>query len=88
MTVDAITAMREQRFVYKAPKQGLLNKLAHVYVQRKKWGKRAAIASTTGIVAYGAHYQFVKVKNGYATPIKIILFHVGLIFQVALIVVV
>jgi hypothetical protein len=38
---EGVAALREERFVYKSPPQGLGTRLARVYVRRSRWGKWA-----------------------------------------------
>ncbi len=45
---EAIEAIEEERFAYKAPKDSLFTKFAHIYINRAKWGK--ALAGMLAIV--------------------------------------
>ena len=42
---EGVKALRENRFVYDPPRRGLAVELAHLYVERRKWGRRIAFAS-------------------------------------------
>jgi len=64
---DAVEALREQRFVYKAPPQGFKNYLAHLYVNRRKWTKRAGITGATGVLAYAGYYGLVEAPKAETT---------------------
>ncbi len=46
---EAIQAIEDERFAYKAPKETLFTKFAHAYINRSKWGK--GITALLAIVA-------------------------------------
>ena len=53
---EGVKALREQRFVYDPPKDGLVTSLARLYVTRRSWG-RYVIGSVVGLgVVLGAWY--------------------------------
>jgi hypothetical protein len=53
---QGVAALREERFVYKPPPEGIKKKLALLYVTRRKWGKWALGCLAAVLVAWGIHY--------------------------------
>ncbi len=54
-----VQALKDQRFAYRAPPAGFKTRLAHFYVQRGRWGKRAGIAITSLLAAWGVYFGAV-----------------------------
>jgi hypothetical protein len=55
-----VRAMREERFVFRPPKKGLKTSLAHLYVNRGRWAKVAAVVLVT-LAAVWAGYRYLVV---------------------------
>jgi len=53
---QGVAALREERFVYKPPAEGIKKKLALLYVTRHKWGKWVLGGLAAVLVAWGVHY--------------------------------
>ncbi len=51
---EAIEAIEDERFAYKAPKDSLFTKFAHFYINRKKWGKGFAFVLGIAGLAWAA----------------------------------
>lgn len=64
---DGVAALREDRFVYKPPSDGLGVKLAQLYVSRGQWGKWV-LGGIGALVAVLAIYWFVVVAPEAALP--------------------
>lgn len=58
---DAVEALKEERFVYKSPKAGFRRRLATWYVNRGRWGKKAAGGAAAAVVLGGSVVGY----NGY-----------------------
>lgn len=56
---EGVEALREDRFVYHPPEPGLAARLAHIYVDRGKWGRR--LAFTGGVLVILGIVYFVAV---------------------------
>ena len=54
-----VQALRDERFAYHPPPPGLLTRLAHLYVNRGTWGKRAGMGLAALLAAWGIHYGTV-----------------------------
>jgi len=52
---EGVTALREERFVYKQPEESLAVKLARKYIERGKWFKRLSAAVTALLVSWGGY---------------------------------
>ena len=52
---EGVTALREERFVYKPPKESLAVKLARKYIERGKWFKRLSAAVAALLVSWGGY---------------------------------
>ena len=61
-----VEALRDQRFAYHPPPPGLLTKLAHLYVNRGKWGKRLGMGIAALLAAWGIHYGTVTLPKKHA----------------------
>ena len=64
---QGVAALKEDRFTYKPPKKGLRTRLAHIYVNRGKWGKWVGGGLGAGVVALAANY-FAFVAPNAALP--------------------
>ena len=53
---QGVAALREGRFVYKPPAEGIKKKVALLYVTRRKWGKWVLGGLAAVLVAWGVHY--------------------------------
>jgi hypothetical protein len=53
---QGVAALKEERFVYKPPPEGLATRLARLYVSRARWGKWVAGAVAAPFVAWGGHW--------------------------------
>lgn len=49
---EAVRSLRENRFVYRPPERTFAVRLAEVYVERGKWGKRLALAGVAMLVLW------------------------------------
>lgn len=56
---EGVRALKESRFVYAPPADGLQVRFARLYVRRMVWGKRVAAVAAVLIVAWGAWHVFV-----------------------------
>ena len=54
-----VEALREERFSYRPPRKSLAVRLARLYVQRGKWGLRAAIALAVVMLVWLGYAFFV-----------------------------
>jgi chaperonin cofactor prefoldin len=52
---EGVAALREERFVYKPPEEGLAVKLARKYIERGKWFKRLSAAVAALLVSWGSY---------------------------------
>ena len=52
---EGVDALREERFVYKPPEEGLSVKLARGYIERGKWFKRVSAAVAALLVSWGSY---------------------------------
>lgn len=52
-----VEALREERFSYRPPRKSLAVRLAHIYVQRGKWGLRGGIV-LVGVLLIWLGYVF------------------------------
>ncbi len=64
---EGVAALKEDRFVYKSPPEGLGIRLARLYVSRDKWGKWVAGGIGALILAWAVNY-FVFVAPDAALP--------------------
>ena len=64
---EGVTALKEDRFVYKPPPEGLGVRLARLYVSRDKWGKWVVGGIGALILAWAVNY-FVFVAPDAALP--------------------
>jgi hypothetical protein len=64
---EGVAALKEDRFIYKAPEDGLRVKLASLYVSRGRWGKWVLGGIGALIVAWALNY-FVFVAPDAALP--------------------
>ncbi len=56
LIVDAVSALKEERFTYRPPKPGFRRWLAHLYIDRAKWFKRTGIAAgLVGAIGGGSY---------------------------------
>ncbi len=56
LIVDAVAALKEERFSYRPPSPGFKRWLAHFYIDRVKWAKRTtAAAAVVGAVGGGSY---------------------------------
>jgi len=60
---QGVAALKEERFVYKPPPEGLGTRLARLYVGRGRWGKWAAGAAAVPLIAWGGHWFAVGLPN-------------------------
>jgi hypothetical protein len=60
---QGVAALKEERFVYKPPPDGLATRLARLYVSRGRWGKWAAGALAAPFIAWGGHWFAVGLPN-------------------------
>jgi len=65
---QGVKALREERFVYKPPRDSLSVKLARLYVTRGSWGKWAlaavaALAIGAGVLAYQGHVARIELTQ-------------------------
>jgi len=77
---QGVAALKEDRFTYKPPKQGIATRLAHIYIKRGKWGKWVGAVLGVGLVALAANYfAFVaptaalpeELSSSYATVVEL-----------------
>lgn len=54
--VEAVKALKEQRFSYKQPKRSWRLLLAHAYIDRVKCGRRVAVVAFIGVSVWGVFY--------------------------------
>ncbi len=54
-----VAALREERFTYQSPAKNLAVRLAHLYVQRGKWGLRVGIALAAVLLVWLGYFFFV-----------------------------
>ena len=52
---EGVDALREERFVFKPPEEGLAVKLARSYIERGKWFKRVSAAAAALLVSWGSY---------------------------------
>lgn len=71
---EGVAALKEDRFVYKPPKDGLKVKLAHLYVRRGRWGKWVLGAVGVLIAALALNY-FIFVAPVASLPDDLALAH-------------
>ena len=57
---DGVKALREKRFSYTPPAPSFKTRLAHLYIDRGKWVKRAFGALGAILLAWGIHYGLVR----------------------------
>lgn len=60
---QGVAALKEERFVYKPPPEGLATRLARLYVSRGRWGKWALGAIAAPFIAWGGHWFAVGLPN-------------------------
>ena len=60
---QGVAALKEQRFVYKPPPDGLTTRLARLYVSRGRWSKWAAGVLAAPFIAWGGHWFAVGLPN-------------------------
>jgi hypothetical protein len=60
---QGVSALKEERFVYRPSADGLATRLARLYVSRKKWGKWAAGGFAAPILALALNYFLVVAPN-------------------------
>jgi len=53
---QGVAALKEERFVYKPPADGIGRRLALLYVSRARWGKWVLGGLAAALVAVGVHY--------------------------------
>jgi len=51
-----VEALGESRFAYAAPKPGLGRSLAHVYVNRRRWGPAVIAVALVAIIGFGGYF--------------------------------
>ena len=56
---EGVAALREDRFVYRAPPGTLATRLANVYVSRDRWGKWLGAGVAAVLIAWGAYWYTV-----------------------------
>jgi hypothetical protein len=61
-----VEALRDERFAYHPPPPGLKTRLARMYVNRGTWGKRAGLALTALLAAWGIHFGTVTLPEKQA----------------------
>jgi hypothetical protein len=71
---QGVAALKEERFVYKPPPEGLTTRLARLYVSRSRWGKWAAGAVAAPFIAWGGHWFAVGLPNA-ALPEDLVRVH-------------
>ena len=71
---EGVAALKEDRFVYKPPSEGLWVKLARLYVSRDRWGKWV-LAGIAAVVAALALNYFFLVAPDAALPEKMAAAH-------------
>ena len=64
---QGVAALREERFVYKPPADGLKKRLARLYVSRGRWGKWV-LGAVAGVLVAAAGYYFTVVAPTAALP--------------------
>lgn len=57
---EGVKALEEDRFTYQPPPHGLQTRLARLYINRGRWGKRLGILATALVVLWGGWYMVVK----------------------------
>ncbi len=67
---QGVAALKEDRFTYKPPEKGFSTWLAHLYVNRGKWGKWVVAAIMAGVVALAINY-FLYLAPNAALPGKL-----------------
>jgi hypothetical protein len=67
---QAVAALKEERFAYKAPPDTFAARLARLYVRRGAWVKRLGLVGGAGLAA-GALYYFLAVAPNAALPGKL-----------------
>jgi hypothetical protein len=60
---QGVAALKEERFVYKPPPEGLATRLARLYVSRGRWGKWVAGVAVVPMIAWGGHWFVVGLPN-------------------------
>jgi hypothetical protein len=60
---QGVAALKEERFVYKPPPEGLATRLARLYVSRGRWGKWVAGVAVAPMIAWGSHWFVVGLPN-------------------------
>lgn len=60
---QGVAALKEERFVYKPPPDGLAIRLARLYVSRSRWGKWAVGVLAAPFIAWGGHWAAVDRPN-------------------------
>ena len=60
---QGVAALKEERFVYKPPPEGLATRLARLYVSRGRWGKWVAGVAVAPMIAWGGHWFVVGLPN-------------------------
>jgi hypothetical protein len=60
---QGVAALKEERFVYKPPPEGLATRLARLYVSRGRWGKWVAGVAAVPFIAWGGHWFAVGLPN-------------------------
>lgn len=54
-----VEALRQERFTYRPPRKSLAVRLAHLYVQRGKWGLRAAVALAVVVLIWLGYFFLI-----------------------------
>jgi len=61
---EGVRALEEDRFVYRPPKPGLRVALAKMYIERGRWGKRAAaVAAVVIVLVFGNWFFFERPQS-------------------------
>ena len=67
---QGVAALKEERFTYKPPEEGIATKLARIYIRRGKWGKLVGGGIGAALLALVANY-FAFVAPDKALPGKL-----------------
>ncbi|MEE9492474.1 MAG: DUF6384 family protein [Gammaproteobacteria bacterium] len=60
---EAVKAIRDKRFSYNPPPDGLATRFWKLYVRRGQWGKKVAAGFAAILAAFGIHYGVVTVPQ-------------------------